>query len=178
MDKKSLILEIVKDLRLVGSWAGRTHIQKTAYLLKELCRVDVGYDFTLYKHGPYSFQLDADIEDLRILGGLDYEIVRSEYGPRYKEGAAAHAFRQQADLCTLEAIQEMADFVRDKDVKDLECLSTLVWCGGASSADIPKVTECVLSLKPHLSEPVVTQAWSQLNCFVKRAKNCQVAGRA
>lgn len=167
-DRAAAILQIVRSLRNAGSWTGRTHIQKTAYLLRELCRIDLGYRSTLYKHGAYSFDLDADVEELRILGGLDYEIERKEYGPRYKEGRSASAFSSEVPKDVLDAIDRITAFVSAKGVKELECLSTLVWCWCENdrSDDLPKLTQCVRQLKPHLSEEETAGAWSELRTFL------------
>ena len=44
-----------------GSWVGETHLQKAAYLLSQLRGVDFDFDFILYKHGPFSFELRDEL---------------------------------------------------------------------------------------------------------------------
>jgi hypothetical protein len=48
-----------------GSWSGETHIQKAAYLLRELMDIPFGFDFILYKHGPFSFELRDELSSMR-----------------------------------------------------------------------------------------------------------------
>jgi uncharacterized protein YwgA len=46
----------------------RVRVQKVAYLIKRL-GYDVGFEFDLYYHGPYSSELARVIEGLAMLGG-------------------------------------------------------------------------------------------------------------
>ena len=160
------LLQVVKSLRRAGSWTGKTHIQKCVFLLKELCGVDLGYAYTLYKHGPYSFDLDAEIERLRIIGTLDYEIA-PQYGPRYKIGAAS-ATNGFVDAKVAAAADEVAEFLGEKNVQDLECISTLVWCARNrpdASASQEVLTSCVKELKPHLSDTDVFRGLLALRAY-------------
>ena len=137
------------------------------FLLRELYDVDLGYKYTLYKHGPYSFELDADIEELRIVGAIDYEIER-QYGPRYKPGPAAEAYKRPFDAQILSAMDRVAEFLGQKRVQNLECISTLALCARSSAemaSDPRKLKACVKTLKPHLAEEDIDQGWSELSPF-------------
>jgi uncharacterized protein YwgA len=167
-NRRAAILAIVEQLREAGSWAGRTHIQKCLFLLRALFGLDLGFEYVSYKHGPYSFDLDADIEALRIQGALDYEIVTSEYGPRYTIGPAARMTKGHLDKGDRSAIAEVARFVGEKNVRELECLSTLVMCCQSlpeDSRDLPKVRDCVRALKPHLSDVEIESSWQLLEPY-------------
>lgn len=57
MDKlaqEAVLIGLARRLDEHGSWSGETHLQKAAYLLHELLDVQFGFDFILYKHGPFS----------------------------------------------------------------------------------------------------------------------------
>jgi uncharacterized protein YwgA len=60
-----LVGGIVRSLNAVGSWCGETHIQKTSYIAKHVKGVPLESDFTLYKHGPFSFDLNAVLNEMR-----------------------------------------------------------------------------------------------------------------
>jgi len=47
---------------------GRTKLQKMVFLLKKLHRIDFSYHFTPYFYGPYSSDLQTDIDYLVSLG--------------------------------------------------------------------------------------------------------------
>jgi uncharacterized protein YwgA len=54
---RAILVTLIKSLRSKGSWCGETHIQKAAFFLQQLTGVPIDFDFILYKHGPFSFDL-------------------------------------------------------------------------------------------------------------------------
>jgi len=79
--RSALITTLVRKLKEHGSWAGETHVQKAAFLLQAGAGVPLGYDFTLYKHGPFAFDLRDDLLALRANGVLDIEPQPEPDGP-------------------------------------------------------------------------------------------------
>ena len=57
LEKANLLVRLTERLRANKSWAGETHLQKATYILKRVLGVPVEFDFILYKHGPFSFDL-------------------------------------------------------------------------------------------------------------------------
>lgn len=74
MKRSALLTKLVQRLRDEGSWGGETHVQKVTYFLQELMEVPLDFDFILYKHGPYSFDLHDEIAALRGDGLLTFEL--------------------------------------------------------------------------------------------------------
>lgn len=64
MDRRAMVLALVDALRESGSWCGETHIQKSCYALQTLFEWPTDFDFTLYKHGPFSFDLEDYVGEL------------------------------------------------------------------------------------------------------------------
>ena len=65
-EKKTLICLILEALKKQGSWCGETHIQKAAYLAKEMFKIPLEeYDFFLYRYGPYSSEISVDLATMR-----------------------------------------------------------------------------------------------------------------
>jgi len=54
----------------LGKVEGRKRFQKTVFLLQEQFDIDFGYRFTAYLYGPYSAQLQNDIDILAQTGYL------------------------------------------------------------------------------------------------------------
>ena len=79
-ERRALVCRLVKAMRDAGSWTGETHIQKCLYFLQNLMKVPAGYDFILYKHGPYSFDLQREMAVMGARFQLDVE-PRYPYGP-------------------------------------------------------------------------------------------------
>lgn len=61
LQRDAVILSLIENLRAKGSWCGETHIQKATYFVQELLRVPLEFEFVLYKHGPYSFDLSDEL---------------------------------------------------------------------------------------------------------------------
>jgi hypothetical protein len=68
--QEAVIVGLAKRLADTGSWTGETHLQKAAYLLSELRGVDFDFDFILYKHGPFSFELRDELAGMQAEGPL------------------------------------------------------------------------------------------------------------
>src|SRR5262249_25119884 len=65
LQRATVLLALIEELRDGGSWGGETHLQKAVYLLQELFQVPLGFDFVLYRHGPYSFDLADEVTALQ-----------------------------------------------------------------------------------------------------------------
>ena len=60
-DQYGLIAELALRLKGVSRQFGKTALQKLFYILQEVYRVPLGYDYTLYNYGPYSEELADDL---------------------------------------------------------------------------------------------------------------------
>lgn len=80
LKKDALLCELADQLRHSGSWCGETHVQKATYFLQELRRVPLEFEFVLYRHGPFSFDLRDELTAMRADGFLDLS-ERGPYGP-------------------------------------------------------------------------------------------------
>src|ERR1017187_6331592 len=96
LQKYSVLLALNEELRSAGSWTGETHMQKATYFLQHLMGVPLGFDFILYKHGPFSFDLRDELTAMRAEGFLRLE-PQHPYGPTLvteeKSELLKHAFR-------------------------------------------------------------------------------------
>ena len=80
LKRSALVIALIEQLRNKGSWCGETHIQKTIYFLQELLRVPLGFEFILYKHGPYSFDLSDELTAMRADELVELKL-QQPYGP-------------------------------------------------------------------------------------------------
>src|SRR5215813_7414948 len=77
--RAAILVEMIKALHRAQSWCGETHIQKATYLLQSAGDVDMSYEFVLYKHGPYSFDLATDIASLRSANVVEFVFPLAGY---------------------------------------------------------------------------------------------------
>ena len=71
----TILLQLIESLRKNGSWCGETHIQKAIYSLQQLKGVPLNFNFVLYKHGPFSFDLRDELTAMRADGLIAFKIV-------------------------------------------------------------------------------------------------------
>jgi uncharacterized protein YwgA len=110
--KHAFILAVVDGLHRHGSWTGKTHVQKTLSLLRDAGVIDVPFAFVLYKHGPYSFEVEAELEQMQSYGALKVEPNPQGYGVVLHPDEQAHFVRQKVPLSEkeLRAIDDVCAF--------------------------------------------------------------------
>jgi len=120
-------VKLAKRLRDRGSWCGETHLQKALYILQDVSRSNFGYKYVIYKHGPYSFDLDSELAAMRSANIIEFYFPREGYGPSIiptKFGERVY----QANEENVRDYDRFVDFVADwfagSDVRYLEKIAT------------------------------------------------------
>jgi uncharacterized protein YwgA len=153
LQRDVVILALLKELKLRGCWCGETHLQKSVYFLQELLHVPLGFEFILYKHGPYSFDLSDEFTALRA--DLLVEVkLNPPYGPSLLPTSRSQALMQRFHRTFKsyeEPIRFVANWLADKNVADLEKLGTALYvtnseCGNGVDSRAERIQE----LKPHV----------------------------
>jgi len=165
--RAAILAEMIKALHQANSWCGETHIQKAIYLSQSVGEMDLGYEFVLYKHGPYSFDLAADIASLRGANIIELVFPLHGYGPSVQLTpvadrifASAQRFVQQF----IPTINFIAEWFGSHDVRYLERVSTAYYVKQQNPFEETNALAAKLSsLKPHISEPEALTAVRQLD---------------
>ena len=154
--RAALLLRLIERLRQRGSWCGETHLQKATLFLQDLMQVPLGFEFILYKHGPFSFDLRDELTALRA-----DELVRLEpqrpYGPRiattdrsaYIQGIYSKTLKKHD-----QGISFVAEKLGSKGVADLERLATALFVTqrADTGASIEERARTLTTLKPHIAQ--------------------------
>lgn len=130
LQRAAIIVSLIEELRDNGSWCGETNIQKATYFLKELTHVPLEYEFILYKHGPYSFQLKEELTALRADTILELKSPNPNYGPSFFPGKMqSYVIRHYPKTIRRfsSKIYFVASRLGDKDINKLESLSTALY---------------------------------------------------
>lgn len=173
LKKAALLTALAENLRKRGSWCGETHLQKATFFLQELQKVPIGFDFILYKHGPFSFELRDELTAMRADGLFDL-LQHWPYGPTLIPTPKSKYVRQQFSK-TLEKYQKQLNFVGDQlgrqNVSDLEKLATALYIRieGSSKSESQRA-KYLHSLKPHISLDDSLRAVKTVEGIVKRTK--------
>jgi hypothetical protein len=160
--KKAVILKLVESLQERGSWCGETHIQKATYCLQELTSIPLEFNFILYKHGPFSFDLRDELTAMRAYGFLDIRLNPYPYGPSLCITKLAKALIQDFPK-TLNKFNKKIGFVAEtlgeKGVAELERLATA----------IDERANTIHKLKPHVSIEDANAASRDMDMILSRA---------
>jgi uncharacterized protein YwgA len=170
VQRAAIVTRLARKMREKGSWCGETHLQKALYLAQELLAVPTGFDFILYKHGPFSFDLRDELTALRADRLLKVEPQQRPFGPRLattKRSAEIESLLPK----TMGALEKRLDFIADKlqgkGVADLERLATALYVIKQydSCTTIGDRAAKLNELKPHVSLSDAQSALEQISEF-------------
>lgn len=171
--RAALIAELVRKLRANDSWTGETHVQKTCYFLQELLGVPLGLRFTLYKYGPFSFELRDLLTQMRGLAQLQLEPQPYPYGPRLAATLGSEQLRTRFPK-TLHRYNDALEFVAREigpvGVGSLERLATALMVNKERpGADVDERARVLHSYKPHVPMDQARDAVARVDKFAKKA---------
>jgi uncharacterized protein YwgA len=172
--KHALILAMIGALERQGSRTGKTHIIKGLFLAEAAGSLDVPFEFFLYKHGPYSTEIEETIEQMRSYGAVEIEPAFDGYGVTLSTGKMSYFAEQRAPLPTntLEAIERVCQFLRHRNVGRLERLATAAWIRTREGVeDQDMVASRLNELKPHISLQDARQADDEVRTFLEEERN-------
>jgi hypothetical protein len=150
----AIIVETAKLLRSHGSWCGETHLQKALYILQDLSKSSFGYKFVIYKHGPYSFDLNNELAAMRASNILELKFLKDGYGPSFVPTPFGERVLEtnREDITGLEPIIEfLSDWFGASDVRHLEKVATAYYVTKEKPrAPVLVRAQRLNSLKPHV----------------------------
>lgn len=178
LQRDAVILSLVEQMDKEGSWCGETHIQKACFLLEELLGVPLGFEFILYKHGPYSFDLNDELTAMRADITLKLQTTFSSYGPSFRPARNSKQIKEKYHK-TIETYETKIKFVAKKvgsnGVSYLERLATALYVtryentDGTSENRSRKIHE----LKPHVTLEEAREAVKTIDQIVKEANKAK-----
>jgi hypothetical protein len=172
--RAAILMRLIEKLREQGSWCGETHVQKATFFLQELMQVPLGFDFLLYKHGPFSFDLRDGLTGLRADDLLALEPHRP-YGPRMALTNRSD-YIQRLFSKTLDNYDPLISFVAEnlgpKDVIELERLATALYVTKRAEVGLSADTRADLltELKPHIPREIAVRAVEAADRMIKEAE--------
>jgi uncharacterized protein YwgA len=151
-----ILIRLIEALRERGSWCGETHIQKAAYLLQEMVGVPMGFDFILYKHGPFSFELRDELSVMRADGFVSLRVQDPAYGPSIVPEPQADVLRKRFPKTLKEheaRIEFIAERLNRKPVVELERLATAFYVlrQSGEKTEANTIAQEVHAMKPHIA---------------------------
>jgi len=159
-----------------GSWCGETHLQKAVYFLQNLLDVPTDFGYILYKFGPFSRELRAELASMRADGFLDLVPQPQPYGPTLQVTPIAEQQLIARWPKTLgrhgPALNFAAEQLSDLGVSDLERLATALWVRREIPDSSPEGQAARLhEIKPHVSLSDATEALRKVEDMEGEATN-------
>jgi hypothetical protein len=171
--QEAILVGLARRLDENGSWSGETHLQKTAFLLLELARVPFNFDFILYKHGPFSFELHEELSSMRADRLLERQTQPAPYGPRIVvtergrelEGRLARTMARYGH-----ALDWVAGQMGQRNVLELERLATALWITRRhEGADAESRAGELTQIKPHVNREAALAAVHEIDGLIEQA---------
>ena len=166
-ERFAVLAFLTDSLNAHGSWCGETHVQKSVYFLQELFGVPTGFEFILYKHGPFSFDLRDELTGMRAEGFLNFipqppyggSHVTSDLGKKLERQFAASIEKHRGP------IEYVATNLGPKKVTELEQFATALYVMRQEpNGSRERWAQLVNQLKPHVP---VSDAKSALDAVSK-----------
>jgi len=158
------MLCLIDSLQEHGSYCGATHIQKATFLAQELTGLDLGLDFRLYHHGPFSFDLRETLDELEAAEAVK-ATLNPPYGPKYAVTDNGYGFWAQFETPDFDPqpLEFVAEKLAPKNVAELEAYGTAALVDRElPSAPLEVRLERLLQYKPHISQARGEEAFQHI----------------
>jgi hypothetical protein len=139
-----------------------------------LLDVPVEFDFILYKHGPFSFDLRDELAAMCADDLLKLKPHAPPYGSTIVTTPHAKVIQERFPK-TLARHQKEVDFVArrlgDKGVSKLEGLATALYVSkmGGAGAPLSERVKKLIALKPHISAEQARAFVEEVDCIAGEA---------
>ncbi|NLA26628.1 MAG: restriction endonuclease [Firmicutes bacterium] len=126
-----LVVELTARMQDASRQFGKTAMQKMIYLLQAVYGVNLGYDFSFYTYGPYSFDLSRDLKIIEYHGGVEINFINSgTWGYSIKPGDKSPRFRGKAANTIHQNSSKLDSVIKEfgkYSAKELELRSTIIY---------------------------------------------------
>jgi len=164
-DGHALILAVIEDFHANGKAVYKHQIQKVLYLLSIQGEVNVPFDFVLYRRGPYSFEVDAEIEQMLSYAAIT-RAASGAYGTTFIPGRNAAFVHEHARAFTpaeQHAIHRICQFAAEQTPLELDRVSAAGWLRAREQLrDDQGIASRLRSLKSHVSNDEANTAAQSL----------------
>ena len=171
LQRANILLALNEELRKARSWTGETHMQKATYFLQHLMDVPLNFEFILYKHGPFSFDLRDELTAMRAQGFLRLE-PQYPYGPVVTMGERGELLKNAYKNATdkyLPRIRFVSRKLGDRTVSGLERIATALYVTLNDSVQGDRV-KLLTTLKPHIPLHDAELAVSEIDKIIQEAR--------
>ena len=166
-------MSMISQIALKKPGLGKTAMMKLIFLLEEVYRVPLEYEYEIYTYGPYCSEVADDVEIANLSGYLAITVEEFSSG---HIGYHLDPTDKAKELVDLEKdfllrynkeFLEVMDLFSEKTVKELELLTTIVYLysnyrknNWAFSEN--EIIDDVNAIKPHFDKDKISKAYNVL----------------
>jgi hypothetical protein len=171
-NKVGLISKLAKEFELTRIQFGKTAIMKYLYILQEVFKVPLGYEFSLYTYGPYCSDVLLDLDYTEAIDGVRIYSVDTGTGgysirPSHKTD---EYIKKSRDFISehAESINAVIELFGSMSARDLELRSTIIYLyknylQNNWKIDSNEIAFDVKEIKPYFSMEEILDAYDQLD---------------
>lgn len=173
--RMALLLRLMELLREKGSWCAEWHIQKSAYFTQDLTKVPFGYDFFIYKYGPFSSSLDDNLSGMLALLVAELEAHDMFLSPKFRIGRRGRKLMETFGEC-IAKYENQLKFVSDRighmKIKELEQVGTALFITRQmeNEASVSVRCEHLRRRKPHIERSDAETAIERTDRWIEEAR--------
>lgn len=167
----AMLFQMIKSLREAGNWTGETSIHKAFYILQKLMGVDVKYDFVLYLHGPFSFDLRDEISKYVAYDYIKLVYDSPKYGPKHDLTEVSMRFldnNQSLVKKYVKQIETVCNLINCSTVSSLERLATALYVIKELDKKGESAAKKLRELKPHIKPDEAMNAVDEVTKWIER----------
>lgn len=161
-NKYGIIADITKSLQKISPQFGKTVLQKMIFLLEEVYKLNLGYNYRLYNYGPFCEELSSDLEYLSFVKGVKVQWNGAGYeiSPDEKTDYFIDKAKDFIDDNRTQIDNAISCFGK-MSAKDLELRATIIMFnnqGENKDSIVKKINE----IKPYFKETLISRAYEKL----------------
>jgi len=152
--KHSLLLTAIEEFHSHGEMPTGIHIHKAMSFAQSMDLLEVPFAFILYKHGPYSVDIEFELDQMR-----SYSAVVAGKNPFLSQvlrvGSNGDLVRKKAPLqfCEVSGISRVCAFLSKRSLIQVDLFATAAWISYHERISNPEQLASRLhSLKPFISK--------------------------
>lgn len=176
----ALIVLLTEKMQENRQRFGKAALQKLIYLLQTVFKVPVGYQYSLYIHGPFCSELMDDLDYVSCIGGVVVTMDQdsSGYSILPSHNAVLIKNKGQDFLTTYQPqIKKLLTEFGSMRVRDLELRSTIIFVDRdavTSNREIKRIDfiQEIKGIKPHFSYEEIKKTVAELEGrgYIERRK--------
>ena len=172
MDFRShaFLLEAIEQFSENGELPKSTHVQKAMFLLRTMDTPQFPFSFILYKHGPFSPDVESELGEMKSYGAICYD-SRPGFSQVLQPGTNALRLKQKVQLEpeARAAVAQVCRFLARKPLFEIELLATAAWIKtNEQIRSLDEIASRLQVLKPYVSRPEAIRSAGEIEHVILR----------